>query len=157
MRTFTKWIFLIVIASLVVALPLQAQGKSGKDKVDLMHNGHVISVAPEAVPAHLAHGDSYYNPAPIKYTVQLTFVIWGFDELGNLVILETRPYSQLVDADGEYTFTGVFTGFETVLLDPPSGTATVTRNGDDLIVSGVQSNVSVNASTVVFPVGGGLE
>lgn len=153
MRSFTKWIFFVALAAMVSVLPLQAQGKSSKVKVDLVHNGHVISVAPQAVAAHLAHGDSYYDPAPTKYTVELTFVIWGFDEFGDLAVLETRPYSQLVEEDGAYTFSSVFAGFETVLLTP-SGTATVTRSGDDLIVSGVGSNVSVLAETVVLPSGG---
>src|SRR3972149_7964182 len=112
MRTFTKWIFLIVIASLVVALPLQAQGKSGKDKVDLMHNGHVISVAPEAVPAHLAHGDSYYDPAPTKYTVEVTFLFQEYDMDGNLRDVFIITASQTVDENGGYTFVGVFSGYD---------------------------------------------
>jgi len=58
MRTFTKWVLLIVIASLVAVLPLQAQKDGGKANV--FHKGKFISVSWDAVPAHVGHGD----PAP---------------------------------------------------------------------------------------------
>src|SRR3990172_4745354 len=150
MKNLVKWLFVIAVASLIAVPSLQAQGKSGKVKVYLVHNGHVISVAPEAVPAHLAHGDSYYDPAPTKYTVEVTFLFQEYDMDGNLRDVFIITASQTVDENGGYTFVGVFSGYDPWSTPTVIGTATVVRNGDDLVVSDVQSNVSVSASTVLF-------
>ncbi|HEY6950980.1 MAG TPA: hypothetical protein VI758_01165 [Bacteroidota bacterium] len=57
MKKLTKIFSLVVALSLLAYASLSAQSK--KTKVALIHNGHIIVVAPEAVPAHLAHGDTY--------------------------------------------------------------------------------------------------
>jgi hypothetical protein len=57
MKLFTKLFLMVVIASLFAILPSNAGG--GKDKVLIIHKGKLISVAPEAIRAHAAHGDSF--------------------------------------------------------------------------------------------------
>jgi hypothetical protein len=61
--------------SLVVLVSLLAFGsadaQANKDKVSLNHKGHVITVAPEAVPAHLAHGDSYVVSNNFSVTITI--------------------------------------------------------------------------------------
>ena len=34
------------------------------DKVDICHNGHIINVSVNAIPAHLAHGDTLFTCNP---------------------------------------------------------------------------------------------
>ncbi len=48
---------LFLIASVCLFVFVSAFAGDKKDKVAIIHNGHVIVVAPEAVPAHLRHGD----------------------------------------------------------------------------------------------------
>lgn len=59
MKKFIKLFSLLVVVSVLAYVSMNAQ--DNKEKVALIHNGHVIVVAPEAVPAHLAHGDTYAN------------------------------------------------------------------------------------------------
>ena len=55
MKTGCRPLFLIAAVCLFAVVA--AFGGDKKDKVAVIHNGHVITVAPEAVPAHLRHGD----------------------------------------------------------------------------------------------------
>jgi len=48
---------LFLIASVCFFVFVSAFAGDKKEKVAIIHNGHVIVVAPEAVPAHLQHGD----------------------------------------------------------------------------------------------------
>jgi hypothetical protein len=57
MKRFRKIVSLLIVVSALAYMSMFAQEK--KDKVSLWHKGHIIVVAPEAVPAHLAHGDTY--------------------------------------------------------------------------------------------------
>jgi hypothetical protein len=66
---------LAVVALVLVCALVSMNAQNKKQKVALIHNGHVIVVAPEAVPAHLAHGDTYANESN-SYAVT-TAVIGG--------------------------------------------------------------------------------
>jgi hypothetical protein len=55
---------LVVLGGLFLAVPAYffaagLGGRANEDKVAICHNGHIIVVAPAAVPAHLAHGDCF--------------------------------------------------------------------------------------------------
>jgi len=136
MGRFTKYFLFLAIAGLIAAPSVYAQGKSGKQKVDLLHNGHVISVAPEAVPAHLAHGDDYATPPPVaSYTVSVTTIINLFGTLDEIT------YTQTVTAGGSCTFPNIF-GPLTLTGSSYTGDATFTPSGTDLLVTNVQSDAS---------------
>lgn len=154
MRRLAKYFLLIVISSFVAFMSSEAQGKSGKTKVKIIHNGHVISVAPEAVPAHLAHGDELVNP-PTEYTVTVNIEFYAFldDGFGGLVLtlISTETYSQSVAAGGSYTFEGILP--ETVTLISSSG-ATIEVVGFDVVVTNVQSNATAEFHSILVDVGG---
>lgn len=140
MRNFAKWLFVVAIASLIAVPSLQAQGKSGKVKVDLVHNGHVISVAPEAVDAHLAHGDTYYNPGPTSFSVEI-FV----DGIGTL--------SATVAAGGDVTLTALLPSFADTFVSNFVGdyaNASVSADLFDNIVI-VLTNVQSNITGTILP------
>jgi|GEM_PF-2270743 len=160
MKNVAKWLFVLAIASLIAAPSLDAQGKSNKKvKVEIIHNGHIISVAPEAVPAHLAHGDQLVNPPPppTEYTVTVTLTIsaWLDDGFGNLVltVISTQTYTQSVAAGGSCTFNGILP--EVVTLDSSSG-ATFTWGNNSVDVTDVQSNATAEFSSLIVDGDGGV-
>lgn len=55
---------LILAVALAAVVGTVAIAGSEKEKVQIVHKGEVISVAPEAVNAHLAHGDQLYIETP---------------------------------------------------------------------------------------------
>lgn len=133
MRHFVKLFSILVAASLFVVLPLQAQKGGGQAKVDIIHNGHLITVAEPAVAAHLAHGDTY--PGPTAFTVNLTVKnVNGGETLATS--------SQAVTAGGEWLFSVVLSGNWSLISFGYTGAATV---GDPIVVGNL---VTVAVSTV---------
>lgn len=59
-----------MLSALALALSVFVSGQtadaSGQEKTTLLHNGHLITVADPAVPAHLAHGDTIPGGPPPK-------------------------------------------------------------------------------------------
>ena len=137
MKFLAKHLFLLAFTGLLTVSSAWAQGKSGKDKVDLIHNGHTISVAQEAVPAHLAHGDQPVEPPPATtYTVTVRSI------LQLIGTSEVVTYTQTVPAGGSCTFTNIFGPF--TLFDALyGGDATISEIGPDVVFSNVQSDVNV--------------
>ncbi len=91
MKAGFRPLFLVATACLFVFVSALAGDK--KDKVAIIHNGHIITVAPEAVPAHLAHGDKL-----VTNDVAITYVN-ATPSLGSVVGPSTVP------SGGSATFT----------------------------------------------------
>ena len=111
MKLFGKLLSLLVVLCIFGYVSSNAGDK--KDKVALVHNGHIIVVAPEAVPAHLAHGDVLVTndiPITINYDPSLgsvdgpTSVPSG--ESASWLIIPNVGVSFLLTVDGNFeTFT----------------------------------------------------
>ncbi len=139
MKTFAKYVLFLAVVGLVAAPALQAQGKSGKEKVDLIHKGHIISVAPQAVPAHLAHGDQLVTPPTTTYTVEVTVVT-------GLPLPSSTTYTATISAGGSYIFSGILTGLSVIALSN-SGDAEFSYDDYSVTVSNVDGNASAEIIT----------
>jgi len=51
----------IILAALVIFAAVAFTVADSSDRLKINHKGRVIEVAPQAVPAHLAHGDTVFG------------------------------------------------------------------------------------------------
>lgn len=137
MRYFVRLFSILVAASLFVVLPLQAQKGGGQAKVDIIHNGHLITVAEPAVAAHLAHGDKF----PVT-TKTVTLTVSGVATYSGSATVDgggTATFTVYLDYESERSSYGVVgdgTLSYSIDLTTPPGVLYVT-------VSNVQSDVDV--------------
>ncbi len=137
---------LLLVTSICFFAIASAFAGDKKERVALVHNGHIIVVAPEAVPAHLQHGDVL-----VTNDISITIINHNPD-VGVVTGPSSVPSGQSatfdIAANQPCTFSLVFNGvpiFEGALLFDPFVTSFTFDNVTDPLV------VDAYFTPIVFP------